>query len=344
MSSTTELIVLPPPETVREVFVKPLGLQPYLDQVREHLDTFVPDTSTKKGRDAIASIAYQVAKGKTAVDNLGKDLVAEMKKEPALVDAERKRWRDQMDAWKDEVRKPLTDWEEAEAAREAGHKAGIEWFQLRAKEHHDLDAAEIRASLAEVEAKTVDESWQEFEPEARSAKAKAVAALTAALTAREKYEAEQVELARLRQEAAAREQRDREEQIARDAAARAQLEAEAKAQADRDAATRREQELQQANERAEREKVEAQQREQQAVADAARRATEAVAAEQRRVAAQAEADAQEAKRREANKAHRQRINRAALDALVEGGLSEADAKTVITLIAKKAIPAVSITY
>lgn len=344
MSSTTELIVLPPAESVRAVFTTPQGLDPYLQQIKARLDEFVPDTSTKKGREAIASIAYQVAKGKTAVDNLGKDLVAEMKKEPALVDAERKRWRDQMDAWKDEVRKPLTDWEEAEAAREAGHKAGIEWFQLRAKEHHDLDAAEIRASLAEVEAKAVDESWQEFEPEARSAKAKAMAALTAALAAREKYEAEQVELARLRQEAAAREQRDREEQIARDAAARAQREAEAKAQADRDAATRREQELQQANERAEREKAEALQREQQAVADADRRATEAVAAEQRRVAAQAEADAQEAKRREADKAHRQRINRAALDALVDGGLSEADAKTVITLIAKKAVPAVSITY
>lgn len=344
MSSTTELIVLPPAESVRTVFTTPQGLEPYLQQIKARLDEFVPDTSTKKGRDAIASIAYQVAKGKTAVDNMGKELVAEMKKEPALVDAERKRWRDQMDAWKDELRKPLTDWEEAEAAREAGHKAGIEWFQLRAKEHHDLDATEIRASLAEVEAKAVDESWQAFEPEARSAKAKAVAALTAALAAREKYEAEQVELARLRQEAAAREQRDREEQIARDAAARAQREAEAKAQADRDAAARREQELQQANERAEREKAEAQQREQQAVADAERRATEAVAAEQRRVAAQAEAEAQEAKRREADKAHRQRINRAALDALVDGGLSETDAKTVITLIAKKAIPAVTITY
>ncbi|MGU3628118.1 hypothetical protein [Comamonas sp. C24C] len=55
-------------------------------------------------------------------------------------------------------------------------------------------------------------------------------------------------------------------------------------------------------------------------------------------------DVKTKKGREADKAHRQRINRAALDALVAGGLSEADAKTVITLIAKKAIPAVSITY
>ena len=31
-------------------------------------------------------------------------------------------------------------------------------------------------------------------------------------------------------------------------------------------------------------------------------------------------------------------------ALVAGGISEADAKTVITLIAKKAVPAVTISY
>ena len=33
-----------------------------------------------------------------------------------------------------------------------------------------------------------------------------------------------------------------------------------------------------------------------------------------------------------------------LQALVAGGISEADAKTVITLIAKKAVPAVTISY
>ena len=97
-------------------------------------------------------------------------------------------------------------------------------------------------------------------------------------------------------------------------------------------------------ERAEREKAEAIQREQQAKADAERREAEAVAAEQRRVAAIAEAEAKEAKRREADKAHKTAINRAALDAFVAGGMTEECAKLAVTLIAKKAIPAVSITY
>lgn len=352
---TTGLIALPPKETALQVYSAPQGLDPYLAKIKEELDAFVPDVSTKKGRDAIASIAYKVAKGKTALDNIGKDLVAELKDVPKKIDAERKRMRDLLDQWKDEVRAPLTAWEEAEEARQARHKAGIEWFQLRAKEFHDLDLQELRASLAEVEGKAVDQSWEEFEAEAHRAKAKALEALTAAVAAREKHEAEQAELAKLRAEAAAREQKDREERIAREAAERAQREVEAKAQAEREAAIkreaeataaaeRRELELKLAAERAEREKAEAIQREQQAKADAERREAEAVAAEQRRVAAIAEAEAKEAKRREADKAHKTAINRAALDAFVAGGMTEECAKLAVTLIAKKAIPAVSISY
>ncbi len=355
MSDTTELIVLPPKETALQVYSAPQGLDPYLAQIKEELDAFVPCASTKKGRDAIASIAYKVAKVKTALDNIGKDLVAELKDVPKKIDAERKRMRDLLDQWKDEVRAPLTAWEEAEEARQARHNAGIEWFKLRAKEFHDLDLQELRASLAEVEGKAVDQTWEEFEAEAHRAKAKATETLTAAVVAREKYEAEQAELAKLRAEAAAREQKDREERIAREAAERAQREAEAKAQAEREAAIkreaeaaaaaeRRELELKLAAERAEREKAEAIQREQQAKADAERREAEAVAAEQRRVAAIAEAEAMEAKRREADKAHKTAINRAALDAFMAGGMTEECAKLAVTLIAKKAIPAVSITY
>ena len=352
---TTDLIALPPMETALQVYSTPQGLDPYLAKIKEELDAFVPDVSTKKGRDAIASIAYKVAKGKTALDNIGKDLVAELKDVPKKIDAERKRMRDLLDQWKDEVRAPLTAWEEAEEARQARHKAGIEWFNLRAKEHHDLDLLELRASLAEVNSKAVDQSWEEYEADAHRAKAKAMEALAAAVVAREKHEAEQAELAKLRAEAAAREQKEREERIAREAAERAQREAEAKAQAEREAAIkreaeataaaeRRELELKLAAERAEREKAEALQREQQAKADAERREAEAVAAEQRRVAAIAEAEAKEAKRREADKAHKTAINRAALDAFMAGGMTEECAKLAVTLIAKKAIPAISISY
>lgn len=354
MSETTDIVLLPPKETALQVYSAPQGLDPYLQKIKAELDAFVPDVSTKKGRDAIASIAYKVAKGKTALDNIGKDLVAELKDVPKKIDAERKRMRDLLDVWKDEVRKPLTDWEEAEEARQARHKTGIELIQ-QAAEAHDFTACTLRTTLAAIETQTIDSSWEEFEAEAHRAKAKTVEALQKAIAEREKHEAEQAELARLRAEAVAREQKEREERIARDAAERAQREAEAKAQAEREAVIRREQEakaaadrreleLKLAAERAEREKAEAIQREQQAKADAERRAAEAVEAEKRRVAAQAAAEAAEVKRRERDKAHKAAINRAALDAFVSGGMTEECAKLAVTLIAKKSIPAVSIAY
>lgn len=54
--------------------------------------------------------------------------------------------------------------------------------------------------------------------------------------------------------------------------------------------------------------------------------------------------AAEAKRRERDKAHKASINRAALEAFVQGGMTEECAKLAVTLIAKKSIPAVSIAY
>ncbi|OCS62006.1 hypothetical protein BBZ50_02590 [Escherichia coli] len=60
--------------------------------------SFVPDITTAKGRKEIASLAYKVAQTKTYLDGLGKDLVAELKEIPKLIDANRnepprKSWR-----------------------------------------------------------------------------------------------------------------------------------------------------------------------------------------------------------------------------------------------------------
>lgn len=353
MSESTELALLPPKESALQVYTAPQGLDPYLKKIKDELDAFVPDVTTKKGRDAIASIAYKVAKGKTALDNIGKDLVAELKDVPKKIDAERKRMRDLLDLWKDEVRAPLTAWEKAEQDRVAEHEANIEC--LKAASTDGLTSASIEMLMEVLSSNVIDAAYEEFEAQAHRTKDAAMATYREAHAARLKYEAEQAELAELRAKAAAQEQKDREERIAREAAEKVRREADAKAQAERDAVAKREADakaaaehrelqLKLATERAEREKAEALRREQQAKQDAERRAAEAVAAEQRRVAAQAEADVREARRREADKAHKTAINRAALAAFVAGGMTEECAKQAITLIAKKAIPAVSITY
>ncbi len=352
---STELITLPPRETALQVYSTPGGLDPLIEQIREKVAGTVYDMTTAKGRAECASDAFKVAKSKTAIEKLGKALSAEYKEIPKKIDAERRRAFDALEALQAQVRQPLTDWEQAEEARIAKHKAGVEWFRLRAEENRDLDSAELRASIEEVGARVVDESWEEFEAEAHRMKARALDSLTQALAAREKYEAEQAELARLRAEAEARRIQDEKDRIAREAAERATREAEAKAQAEREAAAKREAQANAAAEQAERDRLEAIERQKQAEA---RAEAEKLAAEQRaKEAAEAarlaelkrqadEKAAEEAaqRKREADKQHKASINNAALSAFVENGLPEECAKQAVVLIAKGLIPAVRIHY
>ncbi len=352
---STELALVPPKETALQVFQAANGLDPYLQQIRAEIDAFVPDVSTKKGRDAIASIAHKVARSKTALDNVGKELVAELKEIPKKIDAERKRMRDTLDAWKDEVRAPLNEWEQAEADRVARHTDRIDWLRNRDDQVAELSAAEIQDRIADTEAVEVGPDWEEFEAEAHRVKAATLTTLQLALTKRQAYEAEQAELERLRTEAAQREQKEREERIAREAAEQAQREAEQRAQAERDAAVRREAEAKAAAERrelelklqaeqAEREKLEAQQRAEQAERDAAERAERAAAAERQRQADEQVRIEAEAKAREADIAHKTAVLTSIKEAFMGAGITEEQAKAIINMIRKGEVPSVSITY
>ena len=342
MSADTQLAEVPPKETALQVYSAANGLDPFLQKIREEIDGFVPDVTTRKGREAIASIAYKVARSKTALDNVGKELVAELKEVPKKIDAERKRMRDLLDSWQAEVRQPLTTWEEAEKARVAKHEAAIE--QLKNTNTEGMSAALIGARIQDLDTCEIGPDWEEFEAEAHRVKAASLATMREALAKQEKHEAEQAELAELRRKQAEQEQKDREARIAQEAAEKAQREAEAKAQAERDAAAQRERELELQAERAKRAELEAQQRAEQAERDAQRRAEEAAAAERQRLAdEQARAEA-EAKAREADKAHKKAINNEALAAFIAGGMPEECAKQAITLIAQRRIPHISINY
>lgn len=352
MNAATE-IALVPKENALQVYSAENGLDPYLQKIRTEIDSFVPDVSTRKGREAIASIAYKVARSKTALDGVGKDLVAELKEVPKKIDAERKRMRDLLDSWQAEVRKPLTEWEDAEAARVERIQAQVS--RLADTDLTDMSAADIKASIVNLEEHVIDARYEEFEPEAHRVKASSLATLREALAKREQYEAEQAELERLRAEAAAREQKEREERIAREAAEAERLAAERRAQEERDAATRREAEAKAAAERrelelklqaeqAEREKVEAQRRAEQAERDAQARAEAAAAAERQRQADEQARIEREAAAREADKAHKKAINNEALAALIAGGMPEECAKQAITLIAQRKVPHIVIQY
>jgi hypothetical protein len=343
------------------------AIEPILAKIREEIEAFkVPDVKTKKGRDEIKSFAHKITRSKTYLESVGKDLAAEQKKVPGLIDASRRRIKDTLEKWHDEVRAPLTEWEAAEERRVEKHREAIDNLINAGQPPADMPSAMLRIGLEAVDAVEIGPICEEFIGEYASAKDVARDRLTAAIAAAEKREAEAAELARLRQETAEREARERDERIAREAAECARQEAERKASeeiARREAAACAEKEAIEAKARAERE--EAARREREAVLkaeeerpaaarreielrrqaeDAQRRAREAELRARAEVLAEAKRRADEAAAREADREHRATINNLAAAAFVEAGFSEDDARAVVTLIASRSIPNVTISY
>jgi colicin import membrane protein len=73
-----------------EVFTGKDGIAKIVSDIEKQIASFIPDTSTVKGRKDIASLAYKVSQSKVILDDLGKALVADWKSKSALVDASRK--------------------------------------------------------------------------------------------------------------------------------------------------------------------------------------------------------------------------------------------------------------
>jgi hypothetical protein len=387
MSTENQLAVVPPAETALTVFSTTNGLEPWLQQVRAKVDEFqktLPDLTTRKGREAFASMAHQIAKSKTALEAVGKEISAKQKEIPKKIDAERKRVWDTLESWQKEVRKPLDDWEAAEDKRVDAHNDGIQRIKDLAVFAETPTAAHVANVIADLEQVALGDSWQEFLPEAAQAKDRSLATLRSLLADRTKHEAELAEIAKFNAEKAIREQQERDAAIARAASEKARREADERAAAELAAAAKREQDLkdqaaaqQRASElaakeaaaKAEYDRIQLQVKAEEAVraaaqAEADRHAAiqkaeqdriaaekrQAAAVEQARLAeiARQEAEAAEVARqqaaREADKAHKGAIYKAAKEAFMQNGMTEDCARLAVKLIASNLIPAISIQY
>ena len=320
------IIQLPAKEKALEVFSTANGIDPFLKAIRDEVDVFIPDVSNKKGRDEIASIAYKISRSKSAIDDIGKNLVADLKELPKKIDAERKRVRDLLDTWRDEVRKPLTDWEEAEKVRVENHKQFIVNIESYANQSQDCDSEAIAKLISELEETAIDQALEEFQTQAIKAKESTINFLRNKFEEKKKYEDEQKELARLRAELLEKQRIEREELIAKEAAEKA-------AKAERDAAERRELEFKLFAEKAEREKLEAIQREKQAVE-----------AERKRVADENKRIEDERIARERSAKHKKAIRAEAIKSFVANGLAQEQAEIALRAIENKLIPNVAIHF
>ena len=306
------------------VFTNNDQLDPLIEAIEKEARSLVPDVTTKKGRDAIASMAHKVARSKTYIDNAGKDLVAELKALPKQIDESRRVVRERLDALKDEVRRPLTEWEaeqERIKAEEAMNALHVEALVMN--EDFDRQLAARIESDHEMALLMNDAFDREQADRAAEAERQRIA-----------YEEE---IKRLAAAAAAREveqraQREREEAAHREAVLKAQAEqaerdriaAEQKAEADKKAAV--EAERRKAQEEADRIRRDAEQREQARLADEKRKADEQA-------------------RREADVKHRKAVGVEVVKALMANtSLTRDQAIEVLTAVKDGRIPHTGISY
>ena len=334
MSEIMDLVVIEK-KNAMAVFTNNDQLDPLIEAIEKEARSLVPDVTTKKGRDAIASMAHKVARSKTYIDNAGKDLVAELKALPKQIDESRRVVRERLDALKDEVRRPLTEWEaeqERIKAEEAMNALHAEALEMNIKFDQELAAKfEADHEMALLMDKDIDRE--------RADKA---------------AEAERQRIAR-------------EEEIKRQVEEKAKREAAEKAQREIDAAAAREREAILAKERAERGRIEAQQqaeREQREAAERAEREKQAAVEAERRKA-QEEADrirreaelreqarlaeekrkADEQARREADVKHRKAVGVEVVKALMANtSLTRDQAIEVLTAVKDGRIPHTGISY
>lgn len=334
MSEITDLVVIEKTNALA-VFTSQEQLDPLIEAIEKEARSLVPDLSTKKGRDAIASMAHKVARSKTYIDNAGKDLVAELKALPKQIDESRRLVRERLDALKDEVRRPLTEWEakqerlKAEEAMNAMHEEA-----LVMNENIDLQRAIQYESDHEM-ALLMNEKFDRDAVEAKAEKERKRIAYEEEL----KRLAENAARLAMEQEA----QREREESAHREAVLKAQAE-----QAERDrieAEQRAEREKKEAAEKAERDKRQAIAEEQRKAHEEAERIKrENEQKEQARLAEEKRIKDEEA-RRAADENHRKVIGTAVVNGLIaHAGLSREDAIAAFVALKENLIPHVNINY
>jgi hypothetical protein len=244
-------------------------------EVRAQLATL--DVSILKDRARMISLSARVATAKVKLDKMGDSLIEEHRAVVTAVNADRKTMRDDLDAFKVEVRKPVTDLENAEKERVAAHEEVIRQIEALGCLDCPLNLEEIEARAGQVST-LADRDWQEFKQRAVGAKVMAMEALSEAQDRAIEARRLREQAERLEAEARERAIKEREEAAAKAAKEAAERRAEEQARIAREAAERERQ-------RVDNERIEAEARAKQAEA-------ERIAAEQK-----AERDLKEAAHR-----------------------------------------------
>ena len=333
---------LTPPEVFKADKVTEL-----LSKIEERIKEFVPCETTPAGLAEIDEFAWKITKSKTLLKKMGDDYAKFLKEEPKKVDRERKRIEDTLEGWAKQVRKPVTDREDAEKARIAVHEACIVDIGRYAMLPTHFTVADIEQNILNLKRFCANHTWEEFMSRATAEYTRVSQALTVILDDQKKKDADHAELARLRAEEEERNREKREAEIAANAKRLAEEIAEQerhKASEEAARAIRAEQDRLLAAEQA---LVDA---ENKRVADLAKaeKDKEAALQKQKDDAAVAKKIIDDATaQREADVEHKDKVNHAAILAILDmeyPTITAEIALVIVTAIAGGKIPNVSIKY
>lgn len=294
------------------------------DELEQKVRDFKHDLSTGAGRQKTTALVSEIVRTKTSLDAAGKELNAGKRKEIDAVDEARREIREKLDELRDRARKPLTDWEEAEAERQAKRDSAMAELRTAAIIDPDETVQDLLARIEKLEAMPIERDlFRDAFDEASSRRDQAVTALRNGILRIEQAERDRAELAKLRAEAAEREQKAEAERLEREAreAEERRLQAEKEA-AEREAAEKvareqREKEEAEAREKAELERI--------ARAEEAARKEAEERAERERVA-QEERHAAELRRLQEEADERERVRLAEIKAEGERQRKEREAE------------------
>lgn len=376
VSSSQELIVwekLNPAELFKEG-----GLDSVLKEIDEKARSIIlAGVETQKDRDNIRAIASKVSRTKTAVEKIGKAFTEPLRGAVKEANAERDKGIAFLQALQDDIREPLTEYEDAEKKREADADLSIERLSecaIFAEDHTpDSDTIKLRMdqlkllynNLSFVGFSEADE--EKYNNRANHIYDRTKSTLETKFAERFIYEADKKELEELREKQATQEKKEEEGRIAKEAADKATADAEEKARIERESSekaaadklaaeqekTRRiEAEKEEAERKAEEERSAKKAAEEKAEADkieAEKQAQHdkeaAVQAEKDRAAAEKQRDREAAEKREANKKHRAKIDDKAAQGLFDiMENAKCSAEDVVKAIAEGKIPHVTIRY
>ena len=303
-------LIVVPEASVPAIFSSEDSMKIIIDMIRKEVTGHEPDLTTAKGRAAIASLSAKVSKSKVVLENLGKGLTEEWRKKTNIVNAAKKFAIGELESLRDEVRKPLTDWEEEEKR--------IALEEQRKREEEDAANA-LKEEIERCHAEAI------LEDEVQTLR-------------KEKAERERIEQERIEKERKEKEEHDKIERIRNEEKERSEREAQEKIQREKDEAERKIREAQEEADRKIKEERERLEREEQERIRLEQEEKDRIAAEE------AEAERKANLKRNITKKN----NEAKEDFLLvlPGSAAEAEelAKAIISAIAKGQIRNVKMVY